>query len=89
MSPLLFFTLILYFVCARMKIIYEHAQKSHTEVEGRDGGRGVLTKLIRFCEQYNGLPLYFITDSNLLLSCFSVVFLYIIVQKTGIFYIDP
>ena len=44
-------------------------------------GVGVLTKLIYFCEHYNDLPLYFITNSSLLLSCFSVGFLYILVQK--------
>ena len=46
------------------------------------GGRGWLfNKLISFCEHYNGLPLYFITNSYLLLAYFSVGFLYILVQK--------
>ena len=41
----------------------------------------MLTKLIYFFEKYNGLHLYFITDSYLLLACFSVGFLHILVQK--------
>ena len=46
------------------------------------GGRGgMVTKLICCFEHYNGLPLYFIANSYLLLACFSVGFLYILVQK--------
>ena len=46
------------------------------------GGRGeILTKLICCFEHYNGLILYFITDSYLLLASLSVGFLYILVQN--------
>ena len=41
----------------------------------------MLTKLISFINHYNGLILYFITESYLLLACFYVVFLYILVKK--------
>ena len=58
----------------------EHAQKIHTKVEGRDGG-GILTKPIYFYEKYDGLVLYFITNSYLLLASFYVGFLYILVQN--------
>ena len=68
MRPLLSYTLLLAFVCAMMKITFEHAQKRHTNVEGRE--RGVLTKIICFCEHYNGLILYFIADYYLLLDSF-------------------
>ena len=78
MSPLLPSALLLAFVCAMMKINSEYAQKCTQRLKG---GGGVLTKLISFSEHYNGLVLYFITDSYLLLACFSVSFLYILVQK--------
>ena len=61
-------------------LLVQHAQKRHTKVEGREGG-GMLTKLICCFEHYNGLILYFITDSDLLLASFSVGFLYILEQK--------
>ena len=41
----------------------------------------MLTNPISFCEQYNVIILYFVTDSYLLLACFSVGFLYILVQN--------
>ena len=41
----------------------------------------MLTKLISFCEHYNVLFIYFITNSYLLLDCFYVGFLYILVQE--------
>ena len=79
MSPLVSSALLLAFVFAMMKINYELAQKIHTKVEGREGG--VLTNLISLCENYNGFVLYFISNSYMLLACFSVNFLYILVQK--------
>ena len=87
MSPLLSSALLLAFVCAMMKINSEHAQKCTPRLKG---GRGtMITKLISFCEHYNGLVLYFITDSYLLLACFSVGFLYIPSAKAHIFDFDP
>ena len=52
------------------------------------GTKTMLTNLIYFYEHYNGLVFYFITNSYLPLACFSVGFLYILVQKL-IFYFDP
>ena len=72
-------SLLISFVSAMMKIIYKHAQKRHTKVEGKD--EGVLNKIILFCEHYIGIPLYFIANSYLLLDFFSVGFLYIILQN--------
>ena len=47
---------------------------------GLKGGRGgVLTKIIFFCEHYNGIALYFVTDYYLVIDYFSVGFLYILV----------
>ena len=47
-----------------------------------NGCRGrMLTHLSCFYEQYNGIVLYFITNSYLLLACFYVGFLYTLVQK--------
>ena len=57
------------------------ACKKNAHQGWREGWKGVLTKLIYFYEHYNGLPLYFITNSYLLLAFFYVVFLYILVQK--------
>ena len=55
------------------------ACKKYTpRLKGRKGR--MLTKLISFCEIYDGLVLYFITNSYLLLACFSVGFLYLIAQ---------
>ena len=41
----------------------------------------MLTKLIFFCENYNGIVIYFIADSCLLLASSSVGFLYSLVQN--------
>ena len=73
MIPLLSYAILLDFVCAMMKINYEHAQKYTPKLKGVRVG--VLTKLISFCEHYNCLVLYFITDYYMLLACFSVGFL--------------
>ena len=79
LSPLLSSALLLAFVCAMMKTNDEHAKKFTPRLKG---GRGMmLTKLISFIKHYNGLILYFITESYLLLACFYVVFLYILVKK--------
>ena len=47
----------------------------------REGGGGVLTKLICCFEHYNGLIIYFITDSYLILATLSLGLLYILLQK--------
>ena len=47
----------------------------------KGGGGRMLTKLICFYEHYNGLVIYFITNSYLLLACFYVGSLYILIQK--------
>ena len=41
----------------------------------------MLTKLIYFCEHYNDIVLYYITDSYLLIACLSIGILDILVQK--------
>ena len=79
MGSMFYSDLLITFVCEMMKINYDHAQKCTPSLKGGRGG--VLTKVILFCEHYNGLVLYFITDSYLLLYFFSVGFLYILVQK--------
>ena len=81
MRPLLSSALLLAFVCAMMKINFDNEQNIHTKVEGREGG--ILTKLISFCGNYNGLVIYFFTNSYILSACFSVGFLYELVYHTG------
>ena len=48
---------------------------------GKVGRGGIITKLSCFFNKFYGLPLYSITHCYLLLACFSVGFLYILVQK--------
>ena len=79
MSPMIAAALLLDLMCAMMKINSEHAQKFTPRLNKGRGWR--LNNQICSFEHCNGLVLYFIANSYLLLACFSVGFLYILVQN--------